>query len=65
MDVCITGCGDFFGDESEFPNRTLVVDVGKTFMAAALEWFPKYGLRKIDAVLITHAHADGEFDLFC
>ena len=24
-----------------------------------MEWFPKYGLRKIDAVLITHAHADG------
>ncbi|KAG8982238.1 hypothetical protein FRB90_006927 [Tulasnella sp. 427] len=25
---------------------------------AAIEWFPKYGLRKIDAVLLTHAHAD-------
>jgi phosphoribosyl 1,2-cyclic phosphodiesterase len=33
--------------------------VGKSFYAAALEWFPKYGLRHIDAVLITHAHADG------
>ncbi|EPQ61087.1 Metallo-hydrolase/oxidoreductase [Gloeophyllum trabeum ATCC 11539] len=38
--------------------RTIVIDVGKTFQAAALEWFPKYGLRRIDAVLITHAHAD-------
>ncbi|KAI0080016.1 hypothetical protein K474DRAFT_1590696 [Panus rudis PR-1116 ss-1] len=38
--------------------RTILIDVGKTFQAAALEWFPKYGLRKIDAVLITHAHAD-------
>jgi len=37
---------------------TIVIDVGKTFMASALEWFPKYNLRKIDAVLITHAHAD-------
>ncbi|KAF8634423.1 hypothetical protein AX15_000874 [Amanita polypyramis BW_CC] len=37
---------------------TIVIDVGKTFQAAALEWFPKYGLRKIDAVIITHAHAD-------
>ena len=33
--------------------------MGKDFQAAALEWFPKYGLREIDAVLITHAHADG------
>lgn len=38
---------------------TIVIDVGKNFLAAALEWFPKYGLRHIDAVLITHAHADG------
>ncbi|THH29721.1 hypothetical protein EUX98_g4464 [Antrodiella citrinella] len=37
---------------------TIIVDVGKSFQAAAVEWFPKYGLRRIDAVLITHAHAD-------
>ncbi|KAF8323034.1 hypothetical protein DL93DRAFT_2128431 [Clavulina sp. PMI_390] len=37
---------------------TVVIDVGKTFQAAALEWFPKHSLRKIDAVLITHSHAD-------
>ncbi|KAF9243848.1 beta-lactamase-like protein [Melanogaster broomeanus] len=37
---------------------TVIIDVGKNFHAAALEWFPKYGLREIDAVLITHAHAD-------
>lgn len=40
--------------------RTIVIDAGKTFQAAAVEWFPKYGLRTIDALLITHAHADGE-----
>ncbi|KAH9947948.1 beta-lactamase-like protein [Amylocystis lapponica] len=39
-------------------NVTVVVDVGKSFQSAAVEWFPKYGLRRIDAVLITHAHAD-------
>ena len=43
--------------------RTIVIDVGKSFQASAVEWFPKYGLRRIDAVLITHAHADGEFPL--
>ncbi|KAF7340019.1 Lactamase-B domain-containing protein [Mycena venus] len=37
---------------------TVLIDCGKNFQAAALEWFPKYGLRQIDAVLITHAHAD-------
>ncbi|KXN81123.1 hypothetical protein AN958_06077 [Leucoagaricus sp. SymC.cos] len=37
---------------------TIVIDAGKTFQAAAVEWFPKFGLRRIDALLITHAHAD-------
>ncbi|KAG7099578.1 hypothetical protein E1B28_001408 [Marasmius oreades] len=37
---------------------TIVIDAGKTFQAAALEWFPKHGLRRIDALLLTHAHAD-------
>ncbi|KAF9462236.1 beta-lactamase-like protein [Collybia nuda] len=37
---------------------TIVIDVGKTFQASALEWFPKHGMREIDAILITHAHAD-------
>ncbi|KAH9912236.1 beta-lactamase-like protein, partial [Epithele typhae] len=38
--------------------KTIVIDVGKSFLQSAVEWFPKYGLRRIDAVLITHAHAD-------
>ncbi|KAF9650717.1 hypothetical protein BDM02DRAFT_3185196 [Thelephora ganbajun] len=38
--------------------RTILIDTGKNFQAAALEWFPKYGLRRIDAVLLTHGHAD-------
>jgi len=37
---------------------TIVIDAGKTFQQATLQWFPRYGLRKIDAVLITHGHAD-------
>ncbi|KAF6766506.1 beta-lactamase-like protein [Ephemerocybe angulata] len=37
---------------------TIVIDAGKTFQASALEWFPKNQLRRIDALLITHPHAD-------
>ncbi|EJU05287.1 hypothetical protein DACRYDRAFT_19840 [Dacryopinax primogenitus] len=47
---------------------TIVIDAGKSFVAAALEWFPKHGLRKIDAVVLSHAHADamnGLDDLRC
>lgn len=43
--------------------KTIVIDVGKNFQASALEWFPKHGLRVIDAVLITHPHADAMFGL--
>lgn len=42
-------------------NRTIVIDVGKDFRGAALEWFPKHGMRRIDAILLTHDHADGTF----
>lgn len=55
----------FVGENNRYvSNRTLVIDVGKNFLAAATEWFPKYGLREIDAVLITHAHADGGFMMY-
>ncbi|GAA6064299.1 hypothetical protein JCM10212_002479 [Sporobolomyces blumeae] len=38
--------------------RVILVDCGKTFFSGALEHWPKQGLREIDAVLLTHAHAD-------
>lgn len=37
--------------------KSLLIDCGKTFFSAALEHWPKKGLREIDALLITHAHA--------
>ncbi|PHU24505.1 hypothetical protein BC332_09612 [Capsicum chinense] len=39
-------------------NCNLLVDVGKFFYHSALKWFPSYGIRTIDAVIITHSHAD-------
>ncbi|XP_072980217.1 putative hydrolase C777.06c [Typha angustifolia] len=36
----------------------ILVDAGKFFYHSALQWFPTFGLRTIDAVIITHSHAD-------
>ncbi|GLU14718.1 hypothetical protein SLE2022_312710 [Rubroshorea leprosula] len=33
-------------------------DAGKFFYHSALQWFPAFGIRTIDAVIITHSHAD-------
>ncbi|KAL9350838.1 hypothetical protein Peur_058093 [Populus x canadensis] len=38
--------------------RNILIDVGKFFYHSALRWFPAFGLRTIDAVIITHSHAD-------
>lgn len=43
--------------------KNLLVDCGKTFYATALRWFPRYKLRRIDALILTHAHADAYFGL--
>ncbi|RWR78089.1 putative hydrolase isoform X1 [Cinnamomum micranthum f. kanehirae] len=36
----------------------ILVDAGKFFYHSALHWFPIFGVREIDAVIITHSHAD-------
>lgn len=38
--------------------RNVVVDVGKTFREQSCKLFPRWGINRIDAVLITHGHAD-------
>ncbi|KAL9463789.1 hypothetical protein AB3S75_001568 [Citrus x aurantiifolia] len=38
--------------------RNILIDAGKFFYHSALHWFPAYGIRTIDAVIITHSHAD-------
>jgi len=37
---------------------TILIDCGKSFYESALNYFPSNDLRRIDAVLLTHAHAD-------
>ncbi|KAJ3074817.1 hypothetical protein HDU98_010086 [Podochytrium sp. JEL0797] len=43
--------------------RHVVIDAGKTFFSSALQWFPYYNITTIDALLITHGHADAIFGL--
>ncbi|GAA5828644.1 hypothetical protein JCM11251_000885 [Rhodosporidiobolus azoricus] len=39
-------------------DKVILIDCGKTFLTGAQEHWPRHGLREIDAVILTHAHAD-------
>ncbi|KAK9923635.1 hypothetical protein M0R45_032042 [Rubus argutus] len=39
-------------------SSNILIDAGKFFYHSALKWFPAYGIRTLDAVIITHSHAD-------
>ncbi|WWC87676.1 uncharacterized protein L201_002567 [Kwoniella dendrophila CBS 6074] len=43
--------------------KNLLVDVGKTFREQAARFFPVWDVKTIDAVLLTHGHADAYFGL--
>jgi phosphoribosyl 1,2-cyclic phosphodiesterase len=49
---------------SDGRTSNIIIDAGKFFYESAMNWFPKYGVRTMDALVITHAHADavGGFD---
>ncbi|ORX54235.1 hypothetical protein BCR36DRAFT_348290 [Piromyces finnis] len=38
--------------------KNILIDTGKTFYEGTMEWFSKYNFRRIDAVILTHGHAD-------
>lgn len=45
-------------EQTEGPPVNILIDAGKFFYQAAIEWFPKHAIRSLDAVVLTHAHAD-------
>ncbi|KAI9337598.1 beta-lactamase-like protein [Zopfochytrium polystomum] len=47
-----------YDDPSNGLPRNVLIDCGKTFYSAAVQWFPRYGIHALDAVVLTHGHAD-------
>lgn len=43
------------GAEAE---KNILVDVGKTFRESIIRWFPRHEVSSVDAVLLSHGHAD-------
>ncbi|KAI8379513.1 beta-lactamase-like protein [Radiomyces spectabilis] len=43
--------------------RNILIDCGKTFYESAIQLFPRYGIRELDAVILTHGHADACYGL--
>ncbi|KAI7907718.1 beta-lactamase-like protein [Cokeromyces recurvatus] len=50
-------------DPTGFRLRNVLIDCGKTFYTSAIEILPKYGVRELDGVIITHGHADACFGM--
>jgi len=50
-------------DDDENRPKNIIIDVGKTFRETANRWFPVYGIHFLDAVILTHEHADAVFGM--
>jgi len=48
-------------EESSYKN--VIIDVGKTFREGALRWMPHHSIYNIDAIVLTHEHADAVLGL--
>ncbi len=44
-------------------NRNILIDCGKTMRESSLRYFPKFGVGGIDAIVLTHGHADAYLGL--
>jgi phosphoribosyl 1,2-cyclic phosphodiesterase len=51
------------GDENIDFHKNILIDAGKTFRETVVRWFPHHNVRSIDAVLLTHGHADSIFGI--
>lgn len=43
--------------------KNILFECGKTFRESALKVFPQFGVSRLDAVILSHAHADATFGL--
>jgi phosphoribosyl 1,2-cyclic phosphodiesterase len=44
--------------DSNGESLNIMIDAGKTMRDAVLRWLPRYNVKGIDAVILTHGHAD-------
>ncbi len=52
-----------FRGHADGRTRFVQFDAGKTFLEAAKRWYPVHGITHLDAVVLTHEHADAVFGL--
>ncbi|KAJ2418201.1 hypothetical protein GGF47_005088, partial [Coemansia sp. RSA 2524] len=50
-------------DHPDGRQRNILIDCGKTFYDSAVDVFVKHDIKTIDAVLLTHGHADAMLGL--
>jgi phosphoribosyl 1,2-cyclic phosphodiesterase len=50
-------------EDSNQENKCVVIDVGKTMRDACMTQFPKFGISSVNAIVLTHGHADAVFGL--
>ena len=43
--------------------KNVIIDVGKTFRETALRWMPLHSIYNVDAIVLTHEHADAMLGL--